>query len=49
MLALLGRCKNSDNVTPIPFGHFAIAFDVMISPSVIAFAAKTLEMYYDVK
>ena len=37
------RSRDSD-----PFRPFCHCFDVMISPSFIAFAAKTLEMYYDV-
>ena len=41
--ALKQRSRDSD-----PFRPFCHCFDVMISPSSIAFAAKTLEMYYDV-
>ena len=37
------RSRDSD-----PFRPFCHCFDVMISPSFIAFAAKTWEMYYDV-
>ena len=43
----LRRCKTA--ITWLrSFRPFCHCFDVMVSPSFIAFAAKTLEMYYDV-
>ena len=44
---LLGFVKQRSR-DPDPFWPFCHCFDIMISPSFIAFAAKTIEMYYDV-
>ena len=41
--AVKQRSRDSDTLRP-----FCHCFDVMVSPSFIAFAAKTLKMYFDV-